>query len=129
MKKTAAAQIACWLAISIFVGASILYALLVRQLELERKRGDSLGICGNSYVDPLAFILNFLAPIAGSAVSASILIHHRGQSRMSSPISAAVLSGLTFACLIAYAFWICRTLIPGEAFPKIWWMNPFWKWL
>ena len=123
------AHVGCWIVVAAFVSASVAYGIYVRHVFAEASRPGSLGLmCGNVIIDPLVFVLSYLAPVAGCGVIGLGFLWERGRIEWWRPASAAIVFGVALVFLVAYGVWLFQTMLPGVAFSDIvWWLRPVWR--
>ena len=84
--------------------------------------------CGKTATDPLSFLLNCAAPLAGFATGTLASLWFRRELRVFSPLWAGLLSATATIGLSAHGLFLSRTIFPGHPFSEfVWWLGPFGK--
>jgi hypothetical protein len=80
---------------------------------------------GNSFIDPVGFILSYLTPVAGLGTILLLFLRRRGKAKTWSVTLAATLFSISTVALLVFGMW-CFHQMPGFYLSDlVWWLKPF----
>ena len=118
MKASTLANCCSWLLVIPLLAASIAHAIFCY-----RYWGRLMS--GNSFTDPVWFILSYLAPAAGGGIAALTFLRRRGKVKSWSVTFATTISLIFTIALLIFGFWCIHGMRGFYMSDEVWWLKPF----
>lgn len=80
---------------------------------------------GNSYIDPVGFILSYLTPAASLGIAGMVFLYQIGEVKIRSLLLAASLFMSSTYALLLFGIWFFHYLPGFYLSDLVWWLKPF----
>lgn len=126
MRMKAILSVLSCLAVIVFAVAGFRACSYVHRLLTEPLPSGVVRWCGNSYIDPICYVLSLHAPIAGLTVVAMFVLSKRLSVRKVYPVGLLAVWIFVLLVILAFSFRILSDLVPTIAWMlNVWWLRPF----